>query len=147
MKNYHCVCVSVSVSVCVLQLSPFLSFFLCLFHNLHPFLSTTPSHSSHTRPAPLLSLSLLLFLLVCSLAGRFVLFNMHSPFLLLYYCPAGDGGLFFGQTMGGVVTESTVVMSHLPPHAISLSCPPHSLFLTRCLLFNSTLILLQERKT
>lgn len=38
--------------------------------------------------------------------------------------PLAAEALFFGQTMGGVVTESTVVMSHLPPRAISLSCPP-----------------------
>lgn len=63
--------------------------------------------------------------------------------------PLAAKALFFGQTMGGVVTESTVVMSHLPPRAISLSCtptPPPS-HPTRCPPFNGTLILLQERKT
>lgn len=40
--------------------------------------------------------------------------------------PLAEEALFSGQTMGVVVTESTVVMSHLPPCAISLSCPPFS---------------------
>lgn len=46
----------------------------------------------------------------------------HSCFFIIV--PLAAEALFFGQTMGGVLTESTVVMSHLPPRAISLSCPP-----------------------
>lgn len=80
--------------------------------------------------------------------------NMHGPFLpLLLLSRWRQRPFSSAQTMGSVVTESTVVMSHLPPRAISLSCPqslpsrPLPTLHTRCPLFNSTLILLQERKT
>lgn len=50
--------------------------------------------------------------------------NMHGPFLpLLLLSRWRQRPFSSAQTMGGVVTESTVVMSHLPPRAISLSCP------------------------
>lgn len=95
---------------------------------------------SATLPAPLplspmqVGLRGLLCCLICT---------AHSCSFIIV--PLAAKALFFGQTMGGVVTESTVVMSHLPSRAISLSYPPSHP--TRCPPFNSTLILLHERKT
>lgn len=98
------------------------------FSHHPPFLSTTPSHSLYTR----LPLSLGLF----SSSSPFIVpmqVGLPGPLCCLictaHSCsfiivPLAAEALFFGQTMGGGVTESTVVMSHLPPCAISLSCPP-----------------------
>lgn len=125
--------------------------FSCNFRLLCPFLSAT-------LPAPLPLLLLLplspSFFPRWSVSAVPMQVGLHSLLCCLictaHSCsfiivPVAAKALFFGQTMGGVVTESTVVMSHLPPRAISLSCPPSHP--TRCPPFNSTLILLQERKT
>lgn len=119
----------------------------CNFRLLCPFLSATLPRSPPTpaTPAPF---SLFLSFAVPMQVGPHSLLcclicTAHSCSFIIV--PLAAKALFFGQTMGGVVTESTVVMSHLPPRAISLSCPPSRP--TRCPPFNSTLILLQERKT
>lgn len=119
--------------------------FSCNFGLLCLFLSATPPSSHPFSSCPFLPLS---FLAVPMQVGPHSLLcclicTAHSCSFIIV--PLAAKALFFGQTMGGVVTESTVVMSHLPPRAISLSCPPSHP--TRCPPFNSTLILLQERKT
>lgn len=116
-------------------------YFMCLSHIIHPsppptpfctrlslglFSSSYPFHRTHAG----------------WFAQSVVLFNMHSSFLLLYYCPTGGGGPFLwpdnGRRLdrehGGHVPFATpCYLSILPPF------PPT--------LFNRTLILLQERKT
>lgn len=85
----------------VLQLSLCFCLLLCLFPIIYLFLSTTPSYDFNTR------LSRSVFVLVPLhrthagwSAQSSVLFNMHSPFLLLYYCPTGDGGPFLWPNNG-----------------------------------------------
>lgn len=122
-------------TIFVLQLSLCLSLFLCLFHIIRPFLCTTPSQFFLRQP---LSLSLL-SPLHCTNAGwsaRYVvLFNMHSPFLLLYYCPTGGGGPFLwpdngrrrDREHGGHVPFATPrYLSILPPSspAVRFSIAP-----------------------
>lgn len=77
----------------------FVSFFVSLFsHLLLPIFFMPAS----------LSLSLSLFSSSCPFhrthagwsAWSVVLFNMHSPFLLLYYCPTGGGGPFLSPDNG-----------------------------------------------
>lgn len=75
-------------------------------------------------------------------ARSVVLFNMHSPFLLLYYCPTGGRGPFLRPDNGRRLDREHG--GHVPfatPRYLSI-LPPFS-----PTLFNSTLILLQERKT
>lgn len=98
------------------------------FNILRSFLFSTPSHFFYSR----LSLSLSVCFpplphssypcrLVCSV--RCVV-NMHSPFLLLYYCPTGGGGPFLwpdngrrrDREHGGHVPFATLrYLSILPP--------------------------------
>lgn len=83
--------------------------YLCISASFCAFFkSSTPFSVPLPRSLPLLlcpprSFSLL-FPLRRTHAGwstqYVVLFNMHSPFLLLYYCPAGDGGPFLWPDNG-----------------------------------------------
>lgn len=112
-----------------------------LFSHYPPF---SPSHFFCTRPS--LGLFSPSFPFHRNHAGwsalSVVLFNMHSPFLLLYYCPTGGGGPFLRPDNGRRLDREHG--GHVPfatPRYLSI-LPPFS-----PTLFNSTLILLQERKT
>lgn len=114
-------------SIFVLQLSLCLSLFLCLFHIIRPFLCTTPSlppNSFYARLSLFPYFHPFIVPMQVGLRGMLccLICTAHSRSFIIV--PLAAEALFFGQTMGGVVTESTVVMSHLPPRAISLSCPP-----------------------
>lgn len=146
----------------VLQLSLCLSL-LSVSSSRHPPLifslrhSLAPSHSFFLHPA------LYFFFLPPSLTsseqGRFgpgamlccLICTAHS--CSFYYCPSGGGGPFLwpdngrrrDREHGGHVPFAT------PCYLSILARPPpshtHPTLHTRCPLFNSTLILLQERKT
>ncbi len=118
-------------NVFVLQLSLCLVFCVPFSHHPLPFLhhSLSPSHSFYPclplfRSPGLSSSSPFIIPMQVGLRGPLccLICTAHSCFFIIV--PLAAEALFFGQTMGGVVTESTVVMSHLPPRAISLSCPP-----------------------
>lgn len=101
--------------------------FSCNFRLLCPFLSATLPRSPPT-PAPFSLFLSSPFRLRCTHAGwstQFVvLFNMHGPFLLLYYCPTGGEGPFLwpdngrrrDREHGGHVPFATpCYLSILPP--------------------------------
>lgn len=125
---YSCLCASVS---------------FCAFFTSSTLFSQPLPHSLPLLLHPSLSLSLssvfLLFSLQRTHAGwsawPVVLFNMHSPFLLLYYCPTGGRGPFLwpdngrrgDREHGGHVPFATPhYLSILPPFslAIRLSIAP-----------------------
>lgn len=91
-----------------------------------PFLPSTPSHFFMPASLSLCFPPLAPFIvpMQVGLLGPLccLICTAHSCSFIIV--PLAAEALFLVQTMGGVVTESTVVMSHLPPRAISLSGPP-----------------------
>lgn len=121
-RTFHCF-QEIKQDFCLYSYLFPLMHFMCLSHIIHPSVPPTFSApASHSACFPLRSPFIVT--MQVGLLGPLccLICTAHSCFFIIV--PLAAEALFFGQTMGGVLTESTVVMSHLPPRAISLSCPP-----------------------